>query len=177
MHRIAKIIKTGMIVSALAITASADESAKTFSTPAGPFDFDTIASVPGSPTVGYLAGTEINGMIEDMIKHWNSKDLEGYLSYYLKSPELIVAVDGVAQIGWKEFAEHYYRGFANRELMGRCTSARVQVRMLGPDTAFVINYWTVSFPQRTVVGMDTNIVQRLNGAWKITIAHSSELEM
>jgi hypothetical protein len=142
------------------------------------WDFDSIA-VPSPPiTANQVSAKQIYDVMMAMIEKWNAHDLDGYLSYVWNSPAFVLIEDGAAINGWEALSDKYHRGFANRDNMGHCNVARVQVRMLTPDTAFVISSWTVGFPTKVVIiGIDSNYVQRIAGEWKVTLSHSSQLEM
>jgi len=143
------------------------------------WDFDSIAAPRPAITANQVAAKQIDDMMVAMAEKWNAHDLDGYLDYVWHSPALVLIEDGAAINGWQELSDKYHRSFSDPNNMGHSNLARVQVRMLGPDTAFVISSWTVGFPRtkRLVLGTDSNYVQRIGGAWKVTLSHSSQLEM
>jgi hypothetical protein len=143
------------------------------------WDFDSIAAPRPAITASQVTAKQIYDMLAAMIEKWNAHDLDGYLDYVWHSPAFVLIEDGAAINGWQELSDKYHRSFADSNNMGHSNLARVQIRMLGPDTAFAISSWTVGFPRtkRLVVGTDSNYVQRIGGAWKITLSHSSQLEM
>ena len=143
------------------------------------WDFDSIAAPAAMPTANQVTAKQINDTLLGMVEKWNAHDLDGYLDFFWRSPALVFLEDGAAINGWQELSDKYHRSFSNRNNMGRCSAARVQVRMLTPETAFVVTSWTIAFPgtKSVIVGIDSNYVQRIGGAWKVTLTHSFQLEM
>ena len=156
---------------ALALPASAGEPWQEI------WDFDSIAAPAASITSNYQVDKEVSTTIERMFERWNARDMEGYLDYCWKSPRLVIVGNGTLFTGWQEVHDKYTREYSNRELMGHSVIARVQVRLLSPDTAFTVVYWSCAFPKAIVVGMDTNYLQRFGDGWKVTMSHSTEGEM
>jgi hypothetical protein len=143
------------------------------------WDFDSIAA-PHAPITAYQAAAkQIYDMQVAMVEKWNAHDMDGFLDYYWNSPALVIIQDGAAITGWQEMSDKFHHGFPDKNNMGHSNLARVQVRMLSSDTAFVMTSWTIGFPRtkRLVVGIDSNYVQHIEGAWKVILSHSSELEM
>jgi ketosteroid isomerase-like protein len=143
------------------------------------WDFDSIA-VPQAPTTAnQVAARQINDMQMAMVEKWNAHDLDGFLDYYWHSPALVILEDGVATTGWQEISDRYHHGFPDLNNMGHSNLARVQVRMLSPDAALVVTSWTIGLPRtkRLLEGTDSAYVQRIGGAWKVVLSHSSQLEM
>jgi uncharacterized protein (TIGR02246 family) len=141
------------------------------------WDFDSISAQPASATSNYFIAKEVATVMQAMTDTWNARDLEGYLAYFWQSPQLVIVGDGVVLTGWQETHDKYLRMYANRDLMGHAVTARIQVRMLSPDMAYAIYYWSMAFPKTVVVGIDTNVVRRVGNTWKITLGHSTSGEM
>jgi uncharacterized protein (TIGR02246 family) len=114
-----------------------------------------------------------------MLDRWNAHDIEGYLAYFWKSPELLILVDSEQFNGWQQMHDTYINGYPNRVSMGFVTPARVQVKFLKPDIALALTWWSLSFPEskRKVVGNTTTTLQKFDDGWKVVAAHSSTTEM
>ncbi len=138
----------------------------------GSWLFDSLTPQP--------AGTKSDGeliyeVLLKMLDRWNSHDLEGYLSTYWKSPSLLVVVDSEQYNGWQELRDSYINGYPNPDSMGYITPARVQIKILKPDIALALTWWSISFPnsKRKVVGNSTMNLERFDDGWKIVASHSS----
>jgi hypothetical protein len=143
------------------------------------WDFDSIAAPFVPTTSAQVAAKQVYEMQVALTEKWNAHDLDGFLAYFWNSPRLIVVDDGDAVMGFEELSARYHRSFSDPARMGRMTVARVRVRMLGPESAFVLTHWTIGSPfsKIVVVGMDTSYVQRIGTEWKTTSIHSSDVEM
>jgi uncharacterized protein (TIGR02246 family) len=114
-----------------------------------------------------------------MLDRWNAHDIERYLEGFCKSPELLVVIDAEEFNGWQQLHDYYVSGYPNRNAMGLIEATRIQVKLLKPDFALALTWWSVSFPtsKRPVVGNTTMNLQKLDGAWKIVDSHTSTVDL
>jgi uncharacterized protein (TIGR02246 family) len=110
-----------------------------------------------------------------MLDRWNAHDIDGYLGVYWKSPELLVVVDSEQFNGWQQLHDSYLNGYPSRAAMGFIQPKQIQVRLLKPDLALALTWWSVSFPssQQPVVGNSTMDVQKFDEGWKVIASHTS----
>ena len=94
-------------------------------------------------------------------------------------PDLLVVIDSEQVNGWQELHDSYVKGYPDRNAMGFVEPGRVQVRLLKPDLALALTWWTINFPgsKQRVVGNTTMNLQKFDGDWKIVASHSSTTEM
>ena len=114
-----------------------------------------------------------------MLDRWNAHDFDGYLETYWNSPELLVIVDSEQFNGWQQLHDSYINGYPDRNAMGFIQPKRIQVKLLKPDLALALTWWSVSFPssKQKVVGNTTMNLQKFDDAWKIVASHTSMAEM
>ena len=114
-----------------------------------------------------------------MLDRWNAHDIEGHLEVYWKSPELLVVVDSEQFNGWQQLHNSYFNGYPDRNAMGFIQPKRIQVKLLKPDLALALTWWSVYFPssKQTVVGNTTMNLQKFDDGWKIMASHTSTAEM
>jgi uncharacterized protein (TIGR02246 family) len=138
--------------------------------------FDSLASTSG---VTSSDGQQVYEILLKMLDRWNAHDIEGHLDVYWKSPELLVVVDSEQFNGWQQLHDSYMNGYPDRNSMGFINPARIQVKLLKPDLALALTWWSISFPnsKQKVVGNTTMNLQKFDGGWKIVAAHSSTAEM
>jgi uncharacterized protein (TIGR02246 family) len=138
--------------------------------------FDSLTPAPGGPKSD---GEQIYEVLLKMLDRWNAHDVEGYLSNYWKSPSLLVVVDSEQYNGWQELRDSYINGYPNRDSMGYITPARIQIKLLKPDLALALTWWSISFPnsKQKVVGNSTMNLERFDDGWKIVASHSSTADM
>ena len=119
-------------------------------------------SVPKSDT------QQIYEVLLKMLDRWNAHDLEGHLEVYWQSPELLVIVNSEQFNGWKQLHDSYINGYPDRNSMGFIIPARIQVKLLRPDFALALTWWSVSFPgtKQKLVGNTTMNLQKFDDGWK-----------
>ena len=136
-------------------------------------------SLTPSPSAAKSDGEQIYEVLLKLLDRWNAHDVDGYLSGYWKSPSLLVVVDSEQFNGWQELHDSYINGYPNRDSMGYITPSRIQIKLLKPDLALALTWWSVSFPnsKQKVIGNSTMNLERFDDGWKIVASHSSTAEM
>jgi hypothetical protein len=104
-----------------------------------------------------------------MLHRWNAHDME----VYWKSPELLVVVD--AEQFWQQLHDSYINGYPDRSAMGFIQPKRIQVKLLKPDLALALTWWSAAFPssKQEIVGNSTMNLQKFDDGWKIVASHTS----
>jgi hypothetical protein len=142
------------------------------------WDFDSLA--PESKSSGSdRPSFEVYQLLKDNLDRWNGHDIDAYLSTFWESPKLLFLSDSEVCSGWQELHDAYKRNFSDLSAMGTGTLSRVKIRIVRPDLAVALSYWTMSFPKSThiIVGIDTDLVEKFENGWKIIVAHSTTAEM
>jgi hypothetical protein len=138
--------------------------------------FDSLGT---NPNATKSDAQQVYELLLKMLDRWNSHDIEGHLGVYWRSPELLVIVDSEQFNGWQQLHDSYINGYPDRNSMGYITPARIQVKLLKPDLALALSWWSISFPssRQKVVGNTTMNLQKFDDGWKIVASHSSTTEM
>jgi uncharacterized protein (TIGR02246 family) len=138
--------------------------------------FDSLGS---NPRAVKSDGQQVYEVLLKMIDRWNAHDVEGYLEAYWKSPQLLVVIDSEQLNGWQQLRDSYVKGYPDRSSMGYFSPARIQIKLLRPDLALVLSWWSISFPnsKQRVVGNTTMNLQNFSDGWKIVAAHSSTTDL
>jgi uncharacterized protein (TIGR02246 family) len=136
-------------------------------------------SLQANATVSKPDAQLVYDVLLRMLDRWNAHDLEGHLDVYWKSSELLVVVDSEQFSGWQQLHDSYVNGYPDRSAMGFINPTRIQVKLLKPDLALALTWWTISFPstQQTVVGNTTMNLQKFDNGWKVVASHTSTAEM
>jgi uncharacterized protein (TIGR02246 family) len=118
---------------------------------------------------------QVYGILLKMLDRWNAHDIEGYMEVYWKSLELLVVVDAEQFNGWQQLHDSYINGYPDRVAMGFIQTKRIQVKLLKPDLALALTWWSVSFPssKQEMVGDSTMNLQKFDDGWKIVASHTS----
>jgi hypothetical protein len=142
----------------------------------GGWVFDSLDSLQGAAKSD---AQQVYEALLKMLDRWNAHDIEGHLETYWKSPELLVVVDSEQFNGWQQLHDSYVNGYPNRDSMGYISPARIQIKLLKPDLALALSWWSISFPnsKQRVVGNTTMNLQKFDEVWKIVASHSSTTDM
>ena len=118
---------------------------------------------------------QVYDILLKMLDRWNAHDIEGHMDVYWKSPELLVVIDSEEFNGWQQLHDSYVNGYPDRSAMGFIQPTRIQVKLLKPDLALALTWWSVTFPssKQSVVGNSTMNLQKFNDGWKIVASHTS----
>jgi|ERR1700730_8490728 uncharacterized protein (TIGR02246 family) len=122
---------------------------------------------------------KVHEVLLKMLDRWNDHDIEGHLEAYWKSSELLVVIDSEQFNGWQQLHDSYVNGYPDRNSMGFLQPKRIQVKLLKPDFALALTWWSAYFPssKQTVVGTSTMNLQKFDDGWKIVASHTSISEM
>jgi hypothetical protein len=134
-----------------------------------------LDSLPGNPNVSKPDAQQVYDILLKMLDRWNAHDIDGYMEVYWKSPELLLVVDSEQFNGWQQLHDSYLNGYPDRNAMGFIQPKRIQVKLLKPDLALALTWWSVTFPssKQSVVGNSTMNLQKFNDGWKIVASHTS----
>jgi|ERR1700722_753795 uncharacterized protein (TIGR02246 family) len=122
---------------------------------------------------------QVYELLLKMLDRWNAHDIEGYLEVYWNSPELLVVIDSEQFNGWQQLHDSYTNGYLDHGAMGFIQPRRIQVKLLKPDLALALTWWSITFPtsKKTVMGNTTLDLQKFDDGWKVVAAHSSTGQM
>jgi len=138
--------------------------------------FDSLTFTPDGPKSD---AQQVYEVLLKMLDLWNAHDIEGHLEAYWKSPQLLTVVDSEQFNGWQQLHDSYLNGYPDRNSMGFINPARIQVKLLKPDLALALTWWSISFSnsKQKVVGNSTINLEKFDDGWKIVASHSSTTEM
>jgi uncharacterized protein (TIGR02246 family) len=165
-RRLSRIVQIFLFCSCLPVTAQEKNG----------WQFDSLGA---NSSATKSDAQQVYEVLLKMLDRWNAHDIEGHLEVYWKSPELLVVVDSEQFNGWQQLHDSYMNGYPNRDAMGFINPARIQVKLLKPDLALALTWWSVTFPnsKQKVVGNTTMNLQKFDDGWKIVASHTSTAEM
>jgi ketosteroid isomerase-like protein len=136
-------------------------------------------SLRGNSSVSKPDAQQVYEVLLKMLDCWNAHDIEGHLEAYRRSPDLLVVIDAEQFSGWQQLHCSYVNGYPDRNAMGFIQPTRIQVKLLKPDLALALTWWSVSFPssKQAVVGNTTMNLQKFDNGWKIIVSHTSTADM
>ena len=116
----------------------------------------------------------IHRLIQEMYARWNQHDIDGFMTFFWRSDELVSVIDREVFRGWNALYRSYEKGYSDRNAMGFISLSRVEVKLLRPDLAAAITWWTLEYtPHHTeVIGTCTMNLQKFPEGWQIIFNHS-----
>jgi len=138
-----------------------------------------FGSLPANSSVSKPDDQQVYEVLLKMLDRWNAHDIEGHLDVYWKSPELLVIVGSEQFNGWQQLHDSYVHGYPSSTAMGFIRPGRIQVRLLKPDLALALTWWSVSFPtsKKPIEGNSVMNLQKFDDGWKIVASHTSISEL
>jgi uncharacterized protein (TIGR02246 family) len=136
------------------------------------WQFDSLGA---NSTVSKTESQKVYEVLLKMLDRWNTHDIEGYMEVYSKSLDLLVVVDSEEYNGWQQLHDSYVNGYPDRNAMGFIEPKRIQIKLLKPDLALALTWWSLSFPssKQKLVGNTTMNVQKFDDGWKIIASHTT----
>ncbi|WP_165251844.1 YybH family protein [Paludisphaera soli] len=106
---------------------------------------------------------------------WNAGDLDGFLTTYWDSPELVFQSGGARTEGFRATRDRYQARYkAEGRAMGKLAFSGLEVSTLGPDAALARGGWRLVLPDGAEPsGLFTLILRRFPEGWKIVHDHTS----
>jgi uncharacterized protein (TIGR02246 family) len=134
-----------------------------------------FGSLPANSRASKPDDQQVYEVLLKMLDRWNAHDLEGHLDVYWKSPQLLVVVGSEQFNGWQQLHDSYANGYPGNTAMGFIQPKRIQVRLLKPDLALALTWWSVTFPtsKQQMVGNSVMNLQKFDHGWKIIASHTN----
>ncbi len=106
---------------------------------------------------------------------WNRGDLAGFMDGYWNSDSLRFASGGTVQRGWQTTLDRYRNSYPGTDAMGTLAFDSLDVRLLGPDDAYVFGRWALARDTTfaPASGLFTLILRRTPQGWRIVHDHTS----
>jgi ketosteroid isomerase-like protein len=144
----------------------------------GTWGFDSIkrSTAQRTPESDPSDYQKIYSLLVNMADRWNAHDIDGYLSAYWQSPDLLVVIAGEQLKGWADVLSTYRRGYTSRDEMGTLIPERIQIQMVSADVAVGLDWWTAVMRKGKVLGTSTMVLRKIDGNWVIVVMHSSFVE-
>ena len=113
-------------------------------------------------------------VLDTQTQAWNRVELEGFMAGYWSSPDLIFTSGGQVSRGWEPTLEKYRETYGGgKASMGRLSFDEIEVRLLGPETAWVLGRWQLEREGASSGGVFTLIFRQISGRWVIVHDHTS----
>ena len=128
-----------------------------------------------APGPGADAVKDVRAVMTAQIDAWNRGDLNGYMSGYWKSPDLVFFSNGTETRGWQATLDRYrtrYQGQGKQ--MGTLDLPEMDILTLGTESAMARGRWRLKMPDgKELTGMTSVIFRKFPEGWRIVHDHSS----
>ncbi|SDF84625.1 YybH family protein [Terriglobus roseus] len=106
---------------------------------------------------------------------WNAGDLNGFLSLYKKSPDLIVISNGVAH-GFEDVEATYKKNYPDRATMGVLTFSDLEPHILDARFAMATGRYSLERAKNkggNASGTFSLVLEKTAEGWKIVLDHTT----
>ena len=132
------------------------------------------ACAPSQARVGDPAA-EVRGVWNGGVEAWNRGDLDGFMTVYWNSPDLVFFSNKTETRGWQQTLERYRSAYkAEGRQMGTLDFPRLEFKVLGPEAVLVRGQFRLKMPDgKESTGMTSVTFLKLPEGWRIVHDHSS----
>jgi ketosteroid isomerase-like protein len=118
-----------------------------------------------------------NAILEVMTRQaadWNNGSIEGFMSGYWESDELVFVSGDRVTRGWKATLDNYKKSYDTREKMGVLAFTDLNVNVISKDAAVVLGSWSLDRATgEDPKGKFTLVFRKKKDGWRIVHDHTS----
>lgn len=104
---------------------------------------------------------------------WNRGDIDAFMEYYWKSPELQFLGSKGPTYGWQNTLERYKKNYSNRDLMGQLKFDILNLNQRSKKVITVLGKFTLIRKNDEPSGYFLLVFQKIKGKWVIVADHTS----
>jgi len=134
----------------------------------------TAACAPSESRVGDPAA-EVRAVWNAGVEAWNRGDLDAFMNFYWKSPDLVFFANKSETRGWQQTLDRYRATYkAEGRQMGRLDFPQLEFKVLGPEAVLARGQWRLKMRDgKESTGMTSVTFLKLPEGWRIVHDHSS----
>ncbi len=133
----------------------------------------TTSAFPQSSSKISKIKTDILSVMDAQTAAWNRGDVEGFMSGYWNSTELVfVSGDNVTH-GWQPTLDRYKKNYDSREKMGELKFSDLEINVISKKAAVVLGSWSLTRASDNPKGKFTLIFRKFADGWRIVHDHTS----
>jgi ketosteroid isomerase-like protein len=138
------------------------------------FGWLTLSGKSSKPDRTAAAKKAIRKVLESQAADWNKGDLEGFMTGYWKSSDLMFFSGKDKTRGWEATLKRYRKKYQSEgRKMGKLTFSDLDIEVVGPADAWVRGRWQVVLDKETLNGLFTLIMKKFPEGWRIVHDHTS----
>ncbi len=129
---------------------------------------------PSTHEFGADDDESVRSVLETQRAAWNRGDIEGFLSGYEQSEELVFTSGANIRRGFAETRTKFRAKYGDDpSTMGTLDFDLIDVRGVGADGAVVLGHWELTETPQVGEGIFSVILERQGGTWRIIHDHTS----
>jgi ketosteroid isomerase-like protein len=134
-----------------------------------------VVACNASPrTFGSADQTAITAVLHAQQDAWNRGDLDGFMTGYAHSPDLVFTSGGNIRRGWQDTYDKYRAKYgSDRSGMGHLDFDVLGIQPLGADGAIVLGRWQLTETPNAGSGVFSLGFARTDAGWHIVHDHTS----
>ena len=115
----------------------------------------------------------IRALIDRMQAAWNRGDFRGYMEGFA-NPGVVFVSRGRIRDGWQGTLDHYVRDYGGApERRGSLRFYDIAIDRIGADAAMLIGHYRLDRAENPQEGVNTRLMRKIDGQWRITMNHVS----
>jgi uncharacterized protein (TIGR02246 family) len=140
--------------------------------------FAFAMAIPAESGPGEDPVKSIRSVLERQEADWNKGDLDAFLTGYWDSPKVVFQSGGDRYDGWEAMRDRYRKRYKSEgKAMGQVAFSRIEIELLGPESALVRGTWRLTMPDGSRPGgLFTLVFRKFGDGWKIVHDHTSAEE-
>jgi ketosteroid isomerase-like protein len=115
----------------------------------------------------------IRAVLEKQVADWNRADIPAFMQGYWNSEEVEFVGAGGIKRGWHAVMDRYRTSYPDAKAMGQLSFTNLEIRMLGPDAAYVLGEYHLQRESDNPSGVFTLVVRKFPEGWRVVHDHSS----
>ena len=119
------------------------------------------------------AESAIRAMFDAGCAAWNRGDLDNYLASYWDSDQTLWISGGKLTRGLQAITAAYKARFVTPQQMGQLTVTGLSIDVLTDVDAFAFGHWMLAIDDKTLIGVFTVQVRKIDGNWLFVSDHAS----
>lgn len=112
--------------------------------------------------------SEILSVLTSQQQAWNSGDIEGFMTGYWRSDDLVFSTPDGETRGWQATLDRYKSRYTSPEKMGKLRFERLTIAQPTPDNAEVSGIYRLDMADGVRTGRFYLHMRRIDGNWRIT---------